>query len=301
MEAPFELTYDELLKMETRTATATLECAGNGRVFSTPKVKGAQWELGAVGNAEWTGVPLAALLSAPGVKPGAVEVILEGADEGEIDEPPRPGGKIHYSRSLPLAKARADVLLATRMNGEPLPPAHGFPLRAVVPGWYGMASVKWLRRIIVTDQAFPGYFQSHRLLVLGAPRKACPRWCRSRRCRSKPRSPGRPWARWCRRVPRCGCMARPGAAGRRRSRRWKSPPTGARPGRRRSSCGEPVKNAWRLWEWPWQTPAAAGRQTLMARATDTRGRTQPEAPRPPTAAATSSTTAAHRSRGALTS
>jgi len=160
VEAPFELGYDELLQMETRTVPATLECAGNNRIFLEPKVKGVQWELGAVGNASWTGVSLSALLDLSKPKSGAIEVILEGADEGEIANPPRPAGKINFSRSVPLGKAQDNVLLAYEMNGDKLSAAHGFPLRAIVPGWYAMASIKWLRRIIVTSKPFAGYYQS---------------------------------------------------------------------------------------------------------------------------------------------
>jgi DMSO/TMAO reductase YedYZ molybdopterin-dependent catalytic subunit len=160
VEEPFELDYDALRAMESRTIAATLECAGNNRDFLEPKVKGVQWGLGAVGNASWTGVPLSAVLDRAKVKPGAIEVILEGADEGEIANPPKPGGRIRFARSVPLSKARKDVLLAHEMNGETLSPSHGFPLRAVVPGWYAVASIKWLRRIIVTSQTFAGYYQS---------------------------------------------------------------------------------------------------------------------------------------------
>ena len=103
-----------------------------------------QWGLGAVGNATWSGVPLSAVLDRAKVKPGAIEVILEGADEGEVDKSPKPSGKISFCRSLPLSKAQADVLLAYEMNGEKLSATHGFPVRAIVPGWYAMASVKWV-------------------------------------------------------------------------------------------------------------------------------------------------------------
>ena len=137
-----------------------MECAGNGRSFLQPKVKGVAWDLGAVGNAEWTGVLLRDVLQRAGVRSGALEVVLEGGDKGTIPEPPRPPGEIHYARSLPIAKASDDVLLAFEMNGQPLPASHGFPLRAVVPGWFGMASVKWLQRIIVTETPFNGYYQS---------------------------------------------------------------------------------------------------------------------------------------------
>src|SRR5438045_2230803 len=157
---PFEVTMDDLRQMPAHTITATLECAGNSRVFLVPKVKGVQWELGAVGNAEWTGVRLRDLLQRAEMANDACEIIFEGADNGTIAEPPRPAGKINFARSLPVEKAMDDVLLAFAMNGQALSAAHGFPLRAVVPGWYGMASIKWLQRIIVTDQPFNGYYQS---------------------------------------------------------------------------------------------------------------------------------------------
>src|SRR2546423_4947840 len=158
---PCELTWEELRGMPSRTVMMTLECAGNSRIFLSPKVSGLQWELGAVGNAEWTGVPLAAVLKRAGVKAGAIEVVLEGADSGEIKKEPQSPGKIHFARSLPLAKAlMPEVILAHTMNGQPLSASHGFPVRAVVPGWYGMASVKWLSRIVVSDSLFRGYFQT---------------------------------------------------------------------------------------------------------------------------------------------
>src|SRR5213596_1484809 len=157
---PFEVIIDDLRQMPTQTITATLECAGNSRVFVVPKVKGVQWELGAVGNAEWTGVRLCDVLQRAGIANEAREIILEGADNGTIAEAPLSAGKINFARSLPVEKALDDVLLAHSMNGQPLAAAHGFPLRAIVPGWYAMASIKWLRRIIVSDQPFNGYYQT---------------------------------------------------------------------------------------------------------------------------------------------
>src|SRR5213079_1801985 len=136
VEKPFAINYEELLKLESLTIPVTLECAGNNRNFLEPKVKGVQWGLGAVGTAEWTGVPLSILLDRAEVKPEAREVILEGADGGALEEPKRPSGKVQFARSIPLLKARADVLLAYEMNAIKLPPQHGFPLRAIVPGWY---------------------------------------------------------------------------------------------------------------------------------------------------------------------
>src|SRR5438445_8418361 len=130
---PFEVTMDDLRQMPTQTITATLECAGNSRVFLIPKVKGVQWELGAVGNAEWTGVRLRDVLERAQISDTAHEIVFEGADNGTIAELPRPAGKVNFARSVPVEKAMHDVLLAFAMNGEPLPAAHGFPLRAIVP------------------------------------------------------------------------------------------------------------------------------------------------------------------------
>ena len=156
--------------MEKRTIAATLECAGNNRIFLEPKVKGVQWELGAVGNAKWTGVPLSAVLARAKPKTGAIEVILDGADEGEVDKTPTPSGKISFSRSLPLAKACHDVLLAYEMNGEKLSASHGFPLRAIVPGWYAMASVKWLTAPHCYLRAIQRLLPIARLFLLGSSR-----------------------------------------------------------------------------------------------------------------------------------
>jgi DMSO/TMAO reductase YedYZ molybdopterin-dependent catalytic subunit len=167
VDRPAELGYDDLREMPSRRKVALLECSGNGRVLLHPKAQGVPWELGGVGNAEWLGVPLDAVLDRAGVKEGAVEVILEGADRGERKEEPKSPGVIPFARSVPIEKARRDVLLAYQMNGEDLPPKHGYPVRAVVPGWHGVASVKWLTRIIVADRPFAGYFQSLEYTYLG--------------------------------------------------------------------------------------------------------------------------------------
>jgi DMSO/TMAO reductase YedYZ molybdopterin-dependent catalytic subunit len=140
VEKPFELTYGELRGMESRTIAVTMECAGNGRAFLTPPASGAQWELGAVSNAEWTGVLLADVLRRAGLNHSVREVIFEGADRGEIKDPQGPAGKIHYARSMPLEKANEDVLLAFKMNGEELTPrtwraAPGDRARLV---WHGL-------------------------------------------------------------------------------------------------------------------------------------------------------------------
>src|ERR1700731_4344624 len=128
---PFTLSYEELRSMQSETRVATLECAGNGRVFLVPQVRGAQWELGAVSNAEWTGVPLRALLERAGLLEDACEIVLEGADRGTPTEEPLPPGPISYAWSLPRAKAiKPDVLIVYGMNGHDLPRDHGHPGRA---------------------------------------------------------------------------------------------------------------------------------------------------------------------------
>src|SRR5262245_11140051 len=147
--------------MTSRNVTMTLECAGNSRGVLNPAQRGVQWGNGAVSTTEWTGVSLIDVLNRAGIRPAAVDVVLEGADRGEIAAEPRSPGIIQFARSLPIAKARqADVILAHRMAGADLPAYHGFPVRAIVPGWYGMASVKWLTRIAVTDRPYNGFFQS---------------------------------------------------------------------------------------------------------------------------------------------
>jgi DMSO/TMAO reductase YedYZ molybdopterin-dependent catalytic subunit len=151
-----EYDLDELKGRPYVRAPVTMECAGNGRARLDPHVASQPWLQEAVGTAEWGGTPLRPLLEEAGLA-GAVEVLFTGLDRG-VD-----GDVEHaYERSLPVAEAlRDEILLAWEMNGEPLPPQHGFPLRLVVPGWYGMTSVKWLDRITLLDRPFEGYQQAH--------------------------------------------------------------------------------------------------------------------------------------------
>ena len=143
VNTPLSMTLDELRKMPSATVTATLECAGNGRAFFDPPVAGIQWGKGAVGTARWTGVRLGDLLKRAGLKNTARFVYMNGAD--------RPLGTMpDFVRQLPLEKAtHADTLIAYEMNGQPINPLHGFPLRAIVPGWEGAYSVKWLTNLRV--------------------------------------------------------------------------------------------------------------------------------------------------------
>jgi DMSO/TMAO reductase YedYZ molybdopterin-dependent catalytic subunit len=148
----------DLHQMRSQTLVVTLECAGNGRSLFSPPTPGEQWQLGAVSTAEWTGVPLAEVLERAGVRAGACEVKFRGADKGRVDHQAEAQ---HFERSLPLDEALSSgALLAYAMNGEALPLEHGYPLRLVVPGWYGVASVKWLTEIEVLATAFDGYFQT---------------------------------------------------------------------------------------------------------------------------------------------
>ena len=150
---PLRLGLPDLMRRPTVTARVLLECAGNGRARYEPRPVSQPWLLEAVGSAEWTGTPLAPLLEEAGLAETAVDVVFTGADHG-VER----GVEQDYARALPLAEAlRPDAILAWAMNGAPLPPQHGAPLRLVIPGWYGMAHVKWLRRIDALEQPFAGY------------------------------------------------------------------------------------------------------------------------------------------------
>ena len=152
---PLALSLDALRGIRHLEAVHTMECAGNGRVhFAPPIPHGIAWEHGAVGTAIWGGVRLADALDLAGVRPEARHVWFEAADEPA--DPSRP----HFLRSLPIEKAMDDVLLAYSMNGRPLPSVHGGPLRAIVPGWYGMASTKWLTRLRLESEPATGHFMT---------------------------------------------------------------------------------------------------------------------------------------------
>lgn len=164
---PLSLSLAELQAMPSRTAVVTLECAGNGRSGLDRPAPGEQWGLGAVGTAVWTGVPLADVLDLAAPRPGAREVVFRGADSGRAEGR---DGAVHFERSLPLRRlGSAGALLTYAMNGQQLPRLHGYPLRLIMPGWYGVASVKWLTGIELTGQAFDGHFQVDRYHIDGQP------------------------------------------------------------------------------------------------------------------------------------
>jgi DMSO/TMAO reductase YedYZ molybdopterin-dependent catalytic subunit len=150
------LGLDELRALPSHEVVATMECAGNGRARLAPRPVSQPWLLEAVGTGRWAGVRLGELLHRAGVDAAAVEVLFTALDRG-IEN----GEEQFFQRSLALEDAREyDVLLAYELNGVPLPPQHGFPLRLLVPGWYGMTNVKWLTRITLIDRPFAGYQQA---------------------------------------------------------------------------------------------------------------------------------------------
>lgn len=261
-------TLDDLLAMPERTVFATVECAGNGRSF-LQGMPGVQWGAGAIGHAEWTGVPLRLLFERSKIEVRAVEVLFKGADQGT--EPDHPE-TMCFARSLPLAKAlHPDTLLAVRMNGELLTESHGAPVRLFVPGWYGVASVKWLTRIEVIDRPFHGYFQAKKYTVqrrsdAGLHTVAVgPMAVKSEIIRPKNgavlgigtnRVVGLAWAGE-------DAIAEVEVSAD-RGRTWQK------------TCliGPQAPYSWNLWEYLWELPHS-GSHTLLARAASTDGRIQP--------------------------
>ncbi|WP_053361726.1 sulfite oxidase [Bacillus sp. FJAT-27251] len=159
VSSPAFLHFNDLLAMPAKSLLVPLECAGNKRAHFSPKVPGEQWEEGAISQGKWTGVPLRYILERAGVLQNGKEVVFEGADFGkkeDIDE------VISFKRSLPLEKAmHPDTLIAYQYNDQPLSLKHGYPYRLIVPGWYAMASIKWLRKIKVISNTFEGPFQTN--------------------------------------------------------------------------------------------------------------------------------------------
>ena len=272
---PCSLTYEELRDLPPETRVATLECAGNSRVFLVPQVSGAQWELGAVGNAEWTGVPLGTLLERAGLEDDACEIVLEGADRGAPKEEPVPPGSISYARSLPRDKAlQREVLIAYQMNGRDLPQDHGYPVRAVVPGHYGMASVKWLTRIQAVREPFRGYWQTsdygYWAYLDGKPVRSALGEMQLKSEIARPRvyetvAPNRVYTVF-------------GAAwtGETEVTQIAVSTDGGRTWAQGEFIDPSQRYAWRRWKYDWLTPAMPGRYTLLARAQDANGGIQPE-------------------------
>jgi DMSO/TMAO reductase YedYZ molybdopterin-dependent catalytic subunit len=262
------LALGELRGLPAVTAAATLECAGNGRVYLDPAVGGVQWELGAVGTAEWTGVRLTEVLGMAGVQGGSGEIVLEGADRGTVAGAT---GSIPYARGIPWEDADR-VLLAYAMNGEPLAREHGFPLRAIVSGHYAMAAVKWLTRIHVEAEAFQGYFQTLDYAY----------WDRSGRGTVR-----RPLRRMALKSsiarPEAGTVVAAGSAVTIAGAAWSGGPEvervevstdGGRTWGRAEMLDLAEAGVWRRWQFAWRVPAP-GEYVLLSRAIDAAGRVQP--------------------------
>ena len=165
VKKPLSLTLDAIKRLPQRTLRVTLECAGNGRAALSPRYPSMPWVHEAVGTAEWTGTPLHYILERVGLFADAIEIAVIGADRG-FDR----GHEHNYGRSLALTHALSDdVLVVWAMNGQPLPPQHGYPLRLIVPGWYGMASVKWLSQIEALDRPYEGFQQVRTYQYRSAP------------------------------------------------------------------------------------------------------------------------------------
>lgn len=268
---PLEFGLAELQRMPARTVRVTLECAGNGRGQVSPRYPSMPWLEEGVSTAEWTGVMLADLFKKTELHHSVQELVFHGADRG-FD-----GGIEHgYARSLKLADAmRPDVLLAYAMNGAPLPPQHGAPLRLLVPAWYGMASVKWLERIEAVDGAFDGVQQAmsyHFRSVAGE--KGVP--CTRMRVNSLMAPPGIPDFFGRRRTVEAGTVEILGRAwsGGGEIRRVEFAVDGAWQDAVLEAPAGPF--AWRRWRARWQ--ALPGAHELRCRATDASGAVQPLEP-----------------------
>ena len=264
VERPLELGFDDLLRLPSRSVISFVECAGNGRGFFKELMgkvaSGTQWRLGAIGVAEWTGVPLGAVLELARVRRDTprdiLNVLVEGLDSVKVNRP------------MSLAKAlEDDTLLAYAMNGEPVPPDHGFPVRAIVPGWVGISNVKWVGRIEVRDSAIE-VPTTTKTYVLDGPEYPSKVVLRLQTLKS---AVALPW----------GATL---AAGRQRVRGFAWSPVGRITRVEWSldrgttwapaALREPnIARAWVRWDFEWD--ARQGDHVILTRATDEQGNTQP--------------------------
>ncbi|HEY7358602.1 MAG TPA: sulfite oxidase [Ktedonobacterales bacterium] len=266
---PLRLTLDDLRALPAITLSVTLECAGNARLGFQPLPKGEPWGWTAVSTAAWTGVPLRALLVQAQPRSEGHSLLFEGADHGPHQGSPDVG----YARALTLAEAERmgnDVLLAYAMNGEPLPVEHGAPLRLIVPGWYGMASVKWLQRMRVLPDEYSGAFQTESYVYRWPDGTSQPVTTMRVRALVTDPLPGQTLARGAHII---------------RGRAWSG--AGAVTGVEISIDGQdwqPAQlaaptspHAWQAWACEW-TVTEAGRHSIRARASDSSGAAQPDFP-----------------------
>ncbi len=266
--APLTLTMDDIRSMPATTMPVTMECAGNGRARLEPRPLSQPWLLEALGTAEWTGTSLAGVLAEAGLSDDVADVVFTGSDRGV-----QGGVEQDYQRALsPDEATRPEVLLAYEMNGRPLEPQHGFPLRLVVPGWYGMASVKWLTRITATTRPFAGYQHEAYRYVHEEGEDGIP--VTRMRVRALMMPPGIPDFFERTRVADAGPVPLFGRA-------W----SGSAPVERvevgidgtwaEATLGPSAGPwAWRSWTHTWQ--ATPGRHVVACRATDATGATQPD-------------------------
>jgi DMSO/TMAO reductase YedYZ molybdopterin-dependent catalytic subunit len=268
VDGPLSLSLDDVRAHPARTVPMTMECAGNGRARLFPRPVSQPWLTEAIGTAEWTGTSLSGVLADAGVRQDTVEIVFTGADHGTQ------GDLEHdYARSLPIQEvARPEVLLAYEMNGRPLEPQHGAPLRLLVPGWYGMTSVKWLTRIEAVTEPFEGYQQAVAYRYQQDEEDPGERVSRIR-VRALMIPPGHPEFLTRQRFVDAGPVEL-------RGRAW----SGTAPVIRvevgvddswDDAKLEPAVGefAWSAWSYPWE--ATPGEHTLSCRATDADGRTQP--------------------------
>jgi DMSO/TMAO reductase YedYZ molybdopterin-dependent catalytic subunit len=268
VDRPIELTLADIRARPRRTIPVTLECAGNGRARLQPRPLSNPWLDGAIGTAEWGGTPLAPILQEAGLRHDARELVFTGADRGV-----QGGEEQDYQRSLTIEEAmRPEILLVDEMNGAPLQPQHGFPLRLIVPGWYGMASVKWLERIDAVAEPFEGYQQARTYRFKTD--KDDPGIGVSRiRVRALMAPPGIPDFFTRRRLLGAGTV-------RLRGRAWGGTGSvqrvelGVDGAWSDATLDPPLGDwAWRGWSFDWDAPP--GEHELSCRATDAAGETQP--------------------------
>jgi DMSO/TMAO reductase YedYZ molybdopterin-dependent catalytic subunit len=265
---PLELALGDLMRRPHETHVVTLECAGNGRARLQPRPLSQPWLLEAIGTAEWTGTALAPILAEAGVEDDALELVFTGIDrgiQGDVEQ--------DYQRSLSIADAtRPEVLLAWAMNGRPLEPQHGFPLRLVVPGWYGMTHVKWLSSIEAVDRPFVGFQQVDAYHYTTGPDDPGEPVDRIR-VRALMIPPGIPDFFTRHRSVEAGVVTL-------RGRAWSGQGTvervevGTDDGWSEATLGTAAGPwAWRPWSFDWR--AEPGRHVLSCRATDSTGAVQP--------------------------
>ncbi|MFQ5676112.1 MAG: sulfite oxidase [bacterium] len=263
VDPPKALNFAAIRRLPKVTIIATTECTGNGRAYFQPKTKGNQWEVGAVGNAVWSGVRLSDLLKDFGIHSAGKFVTLKGGEKRPSDATPQ------FIRSIPIDKAMQEVILAYEMNGMPLTPDHGYPIRALVPGWYGASSVKWLVGINITREPDSGHYQqeSYRIQHEGQDLKDAG-YATVLNVKSIISTPGVSTVS-AGRIPVQG-VAWSGAG---EIRRVEFSADSGKNWQDADLIGLQVPHAWQSWFYLWT--ARPGSYKLMSRATDSAGRVQP--------------------------